>query len=269
MKCVNAAIAALICIISFSACEKDPPPAPVRQNLIDLTIEDQINVGQKLSNEIFNHPTKFPILDKVSYAPAYNYVNNIMEALLNTIECKNRNTFDWNLYIINDDETATAFNTPGGNIYIYSGLLKFLDAENQLACLLAHEIAYTDMGLIGERLVEEYGGEVMGDILLENAYDNQVEAVACSLIDIKFDYNTVFEADTYALKLVCPFQYEAHGLKNVLNKIDLMNEDLQWVNTRPSYSNRLDMIDLNAEGCGIGESTYETRYLDFKNNLLP
>ena len=53
--------------------------------------------------------------------------------------------FDWELKIIHDDETLNAFCAPGGYIYVYTGLIKFLAHEDNLAGVIGHEIAHADL----------------------------------------------------------------------------------------------------------------------------
>ena len=41
-----------------------------------------------------------------------------------------------------DQEEPNSFTIPGGGIYISRGLLALLEREDELACVLAHEIAH-------------------------------------------------------------------------------------------------------------------------------
>ena len=50
-----------------------------------------------------------------------------------------------------------AFCTPGGYIYVYTGLIKYLDNEAQLAGVLGHEIAHADLRHVTDQLTEQYG----------------------------------------------------------------------------------------------------------------
>ena len=45
---------------------------------------------------------------------------------------------------VKNDSILNAFAIPGGHIYIYTGLLKYLDSEAALAGVLAHEIAHAE-----------------------------------------------------------------------------------------------------------------------------
>src|SRR5690606_5730563 len=82
------------------------------------------------------------ILDPSRYAEAYGHLNRIREKILNS-EVKHKDDFEWKMRIINQD-VLNAFCTPGGYIYVYTGLIKYLDREDDLAGVLGHEIAHAD-----------------------------------------------------------------------------------------------------------------------------
>ena len=41
-----------------------------------------------------------------------------------------------------DDKTVNAIALPGGYIYVFRGLLEKLDSDDQLACVIAHEMGH-------------------------------------------------------------------------------------------------------------------------------
>ena len=58
-----------------------------------------------------------------------------------TADRSNAQGLDWEFIVVNNDE-ANAMAVPGGKVVVYSGLLKLLQDEDQLAAVLAHEIAH-------------------------------------------------------------------------------------------------------------------------------
>ena len=67
-----------------------------------------------------------------------NYVVN------NSSYIKYKNVFPYKIEIIQDDSTVNAFCIPGGYIYVYTGLIKFLNNEAALTGVIAHEIAHAE-----------------------------------------------------------------------------------------------------------------------------
>ncbi|MBK8659107.1 MAG: M48 family metalloprotease [Bacteroidetes bacterium] len=49
------------------------------------------------------------------------------DSILASGQLTHANDFVWKLYIIQDDNTQNAFCTPGGYIYVYTELIKYLD----------------------------------------------------------------------------------------------------------------------------------------------
>jgi predicted Zn-dependent protease len=186
--------------------------------------------------------------------------------LANTDKVKNRLTFNWDVTIIQDDNVATVFITPGGHLFIYTGLLKFIASENELFAILAHEINYADSGNLMERLVSEYGKDVIGDLLL--GYDfPETRNIAYNIKNLAFEESEVLVADRYALSIICPFQYDALGLKTFIEAANLSNLEIQWLITHPSSINRIQNIEEFTINCGTEEDTFIERYEEHKAML--
>ncbi|KAJ6219974.1 hypothetical protein RDWZM_005786 [Blomia tropicalis] len=49
---------------------------------------------------------------------------------------------EWSVSVINDEETMNAFVLPSGNIFVFSGLLKICENDDQLATVLSHEMSH-------------------------------------------------------------------------------------------------------------------------------
>ncbi len=232
----------------------------------EYNVEDQHEIGKMLKKLILKSPDRFPILNQNDYAEVYNYINTLIEMLANTDKVENRLTFNWDATIIRDDSLANAFITPGGHLYIYTGLLKFLASENELFAVLAHEINYADSGNLMERLVSEYGKDVIGDLLL--GYDfPETRNIAYNIKDLVFEESEVLVADRYALSIICPFQYEALGLKTFIESANNSSLKIQWLITHPSSITRIQNIEEFAINCGTEEDTFIERYEEYKAML--
>jgi len=52
---------------------------------------------------------------------------------------------DQSIFVIENDKSINAHAAPGGFIFVTSGLLKFVENEDELAFVLAHEVAHVEM----------------------------------------------------------------------------------------------------------------------------
>ena len=129
MKKINVALLALV-VVMVGACgltnEKNKGKG---FNL--FSVEKDIELGAQVAAEIDADTQTYPLLDSIQYKEVYNYVYKVRDKILNTGEVDFKDDFKWRLRVIHDDSTLNAFCTPGGYIYIYTGILKFLESEDE------------------------------------------------------------------------------------------------------------------------------------------
>lgn len=256
----------LLSICLFFSCKE--PEQIIQTDIEEFKVEHHIAIGQSMAEQIEKMPEAFNILDSTTYHNAYIYVNRLISTLKLTSVVKHRDDFNWKVTILHNDAIQSAFTLPGGHIYIYTGLLHFLTAEHELMAILANEIAYADKELSAIALGEEYGGVFLGDIYLGKEVKILPEVVE-EFPNLKFSEDKVFDADEYAIALICPFQYDINGLKDVLDRANSRN--IEWVASKKgeSLTNRLALIEEYASECGEGGVTNYQQYQRKIKNFLP
>lgn len=265
---IQRVIPLLVLLCCLFSCQKEPNVI-TRINKEDFTLEEQKKIGQVLKNAIEENYEKFPRLSETGFEDAYDYLNLLLQTLLVSPTVEHRKDYDWDVTIIRNDTIKNAFIIPGGHLYLYTGLLKFLETEHQLAGVISHEVAYADNDFIINRIKAEYGGIVLGDILLGNDVP-QLDDIACSLQSLAFSDVDVLLADTYSVDVLCPFAYDASGLKSILEVVDTTDVPLEWLEIRRGdLSERIRNIETHAAPCGAEGQVFIERYRDFKENLLP
>ena len=105
------------------------------------------------------------------------------------------------------------------------------------------------------------GGDILGDIILGNNPPEVVD-MAMMLPDIAYEQNEVLAADSYAIDIICDFLYDPHGMRDLLQRLTEQEENLMWLENRPSSNDRQILVEQSASGCGPG-STFEGRYQYF------
>src|SRR5688500_3619638 len=98
-----------------------------------FSIQDDKELGKQLEEEIASNPVEYPVLDPAQYSTAYGHLIRMRDEILNSGNVEHKDDFEWNVKIIRDDSTLNAFCAPGGYIYVYTGLIKFLETEDELA----------------------------------------------------------------------------------------------------------------------------------------
>lgn len=250
----------VLLVFFLVGCEKTG--SIIHQNFDEFKIQDQIKIGNTMKQQIESMQDVYPIRNKLTNKCAYDRLDVIFNTLLNTSVVNNRKEFDWSLYIIDNDQIKNAFTLPGGHVYIYSGLIKFLKTESQLVAVLGNEIAYADDEYALNTLIEEHGNLIVGDLSLGNTVSNLSE-ILIDLPYIQYEDSFVKQADSVSISLICPFQYDANSLQSF---IELASEsNIEWVYSKKGgdINNRIQKIESLTENCGKDEGTFETRYQKF------
>ena len=253
-------------LILFVSCRK--MDSVIEREVEEFEVDDHIIIGQTMKNKIKELPEYYPILDSITYDRAYNYMNRLVSTLKLTSVVKYRDEFVWKITILHDDRVRTAFTLPGGNIYIYTGLLKFLKAEHELMAVLANEIAYADRELAAVAIRQQYGGVFIGDLTLGKEND-MLEEMVKQYPGMKFKEDLVSEADAYAIELICPFQYDINGLELFLQRAH--QQQIEWIQSKKMVESdlRLEKIANSSRDCGEGGVTNLEQYQRKIKNFLP
>lgn len=158
-------------------------PGHRRQNL-GLTPEQEYDLGKKAYRKILDEAKQKEVLLPQNSQPVQlvgRVGKRIIKAVQNEPLQREINLhlqgyrFDWQFNVIRSRE-VNAFCLPGGGIVVYTGLLRIVDNEDQLATVLAHEIAHALAHHANERITTEESGRV--NWLFRQAYDREQESEA-------------------------------------------------------------------------------------------
>lgn len=227
-----------------------------------FTIDQDRQLGAQVATEIDGNPQEYPLLDSASNQEIYAYLYKIRNTILNSGNVKHKDNFQWRLRIIKDDSTLNAFCTPGGYIYVYTGILKFLDNEAQLAGVLGHEIGHADMRHSTRQMTKLYGIDVLISII---AGDRQLlKQVTEGIIGLKFSRDHETEADECSVRYLCPTPYAADGGAGFFKKIQEMggSRPPEFLSTHPSPDGRIEhfesaRIEQNCQGTADFAAEYK------------
>ncbi len=253
----------IISATTFNSCNKDGGGINI------FSIEDDKDLGAQLAAEIEADPSTYPLLSEVTYASAYEYLYDIRDEILATGKINYKDEFAWQLKIVNDDDVLNAFCTPGGYIYVYTGLIKYLDNEAELAGVLGHEMAHADLRHVTDQLTEQYGISLLLSIVLGNK-QSVLTDIAVGLVGLSFSRSDETQADEYSVIYLCPTDYVATGAAGFFEKIEAEGGSSvpEFLSTHPNPDNRIeDIYATSAElGCS-GDEEYASAYEDFLNSL--
>ncbi len=237
-----------------------------------FTLEDDKALGQQTVQQILSDPATYPILSESQYASAYTYMNAMRDKILNSGKVQHKDDFEWKLYIINDPNTQNAFCTPGGYIFVYTGLIKYLDNASSLAGVLGHEMGHADHRHSTTQMTKQYGIQTLLDVVLGNN-QNQLTQIASSLVNLTFSREDEKDADAQSVTYLCPTIYRANGAQDFFQKIVASgaSQPPAFLSTHPNPDNRVQNINTKSTELGCNSiptnNVETTEYVAFKNSL--
>lgn len=238
-----------------------------------FAVEEDIRIGQQLESEIRKDPETYPLLDEKKYPEAYRYLRNMRDEILNSGQVRYKDTFEWKVYIIHDDEVLNAFVTPGGYIYVYTGLIKFLDSEDELAGVLGHEIAHADRRHSTQNMTKSYGVNFVLGLLTGGSdapeWGQILAGITGNLTGLKFSRTSESEADEYSVIYLSQTSYRCDGAAGFFRKMLQANAAAppEFLSTHPSSERRVEDIETKARAMRCTRSRSGSSYAAFKRSL--
>ncbi len=187
-----------------------------------LTIKEEEDMGKEFLKYIKKSATfiENPLI--------LNYIKQVGDKITSKIDSK---PFDFNFYIIKNSG-YNAFAAPGGHIFLNSGLFEAMDTEEELAGILAHEIAHITCRHISQRLMKQTKIQlatlagIAAGILLGSSGNSEAAAAimqgaaaAGASAALAYSREDEKQADQIGLKYLENSGYTGGGLISSLKKI--------------------------------------------------
>ena len=153
-----------------------------------------------------------------------------------------------------DEDVMNAFSLPGGYIFIYKGLIDKVDDDDQLAGVIAHEVAHVVAKHALKRLQAAYGAMILtGGAIATGNYSLAagIDLTASSVIFAN-SRDDEFEADSLGVKYLRLAGYKTSGMRAMLGKL-LANQAkeihrLNYWRTHPYLPQRMARANAAANG---------------------
>ena len=162
--------------------------------------------------------------------------------------------FRWEFNLIASNQ-VNAFCMPGGKIVVYEGILPVARTDDELATVIAHEVAHAVAKHSNERLsqaiLRQYGGQALGQILSGSSAGTQVVGnilynVGGKLIfELPYSRKQEYEADQIGLYLMALAGYDYHNAPNLWVKMASRSgggNQSEVISSHPNDQNRIRAI---------------------------
>lgn len=241
--------------------------------LIDFTEEDEILLGEKLALAISENST-YAIIPTEGNAIPYGYANSRLQELVTTSSITKGEEFVWTISLI-DDESRQAFALPGGYIYVTTGMIFYLENEDQFSGLLAHFVAHINQSHLTERLFFKYGVNGLKNIATSGDQEslNQIIQDLDLFNDfIQLSRASELQADTLAITMLSETNQSCEAAGIFLSRILNVQptQQLALINSHRVEESRVENIEtaVIAAGCDTTiDAESADRYRSFRNSL--
>jgi len=262
----------LVAIIFISACST---------GINIFTDSDEVQLGKQFDSEIRKNTKEYPIYDNQEVK---EYIDkNIFREILKSPEIKKRDVYNYQIEIIDNDSTLNAFALPGGYIYLYTGLLKYLDSEAALAGVIGHEIAHVERRHATQRITASYGISIILSIALGQNPSQLAELAANLFSGLALLANSRAnedESDEYSIKYLSSTRFYPGAVKFFFEKLrddGLVSKSSSsiatFLSTHPDPIDRINTTENRLKAMGISILNYKSEGENilkdtYKKNIL-
>ena len=168
-------------------------------------------------------------------------LKQITDRLIKALDTTN---YRYEFTIIKNDQ-INAFTIPGGNIYVFSELMKVAETPEEVAAVLAHEIGHAEKRHVVTKLIQELSITAIVGIL-SGGDPSVLTEVLTSIIGNTFSRSQEEEADKFAMELLEKANISPKSLARFferLNEKDLdYDENLEILMTHPHNDKRIEQV---------------------------
>lgn len=265
----NFLLLSLLCLLALGSFSCDRSG-----DFVIFSVQNDVELGAQVNEEIRNNPSEYPILPESEYPDAYRHLRTMMDQIIASEAILYDDVFAYDsVKIIRDDEVLNAFATPGGYIYVYTGLIKYLDTPDHLAGVLGHEIAHAEQRHTSKMLQNQMGIQILLDIVLGNN-QGAITQVLTQIGQLSYSRSAETEADEFSVSYLSnpSSPYQCSGAAGFFQK--LQDEDggagvPEFLSTHPNPANRIQNIQETASEANCDTSLSGSNILEQLKNSLP
>ena len=197
----------------------------------EIGVEEEVKAGKEVKRSV-----------EKEYAFSNDHsiqqrINNIFNRLINAL---GEPSINYKFYILKSDE-INAF-TAGGLIFITTGIIDFAENDDELACIIGHEIYHNELGHINKLIRKEKAAQNwLGDFA-------DWGLIANSIMGASFNQENEVYCDLYGSDLAIKAGYDGMAAARFWSRMDQQNNAVdKMLSTHPFSDERLECIEEHLE----------------------
>ena len=202
----------LLAGISFWGCATVYNPVTGRQETSLYSTQDEITVGESVDRQI-----------RKEYQPSSDAeaIKRIKKVGQKVADRAGRGDVTFHFEVM-ESKDVNAFAGPGGYVYVTTGLLKLVSSEDELACVLGHEIGHVAARHAIKQLQSRVLYSIPASIIFSESRYGEIEqavSIAFNLTQLSYSRKDELQADTLGMSYAQKAGYDPAGMVSFLRKL--------------------------------------------------
>lgn len=208
-----------------------------------ISLEEERRLGEQLHAELEREGLRYvedPVVER--------YVQDIAAPILLRATRDYRSAI--HVHVVDRPDEVNAFATPGGHLYVESGLLLSITSDAQLAGVIAHEAGHVVGRHAARNMVQALGLSAVAALALGQNPSALEQVVAQMLATGAFLHHSraqEIEADEYGVSYASQAGYDPRGLIGFLELLMRQRGSppraLAWLSTHPADAERIENLE--------------------------
>ena len=228
----------LLLIFTCAGCATVYNSATGKKEYVFISANDEYVIGQRMAVQIERQfkPEEDPLVNA--------RVRAIGHAIANVSD---RKDVPYTFKVLKDKD-VNAFTTPGGRVYLFTGLLEKAASDAELASVIAHEIGHVAARHAAKKMELEMGYGLVTSLAFSSHPQPELERyinVGFNLINLGYSREDELFADKLAVRYLVRAGYDPFGMITLMEKLEKMSSQkglvpIYILSTHPYMSQRIE-----------------------------
>ncbi len=205
-------------------------PWVAEKAVVLVPVETEISLGESITENLTGEST------------TNDSVNYYLEKFVSRLDLDK--TYPIKVRVIVSEE-INAFAIPGGNIFIYSGLLEKMESPEELVALIGHEVTHVTERHSLKSILRSVASSLLFTVLLGDASGLASQADQFKQLDYSRELET--EADKNGLAIMVKNGMQPDGMIRLLQILKKESEEtpqlMKYLSTHPETEERIKSIE--------------------------
>ncbi len=207
------------------------------------SVGDQKKLGEQAAQQVLQ---KYRVVTD-SRAKSFERVGRKLVA---NMPSQDRSKWDYRFRVVQSKD-VNAFALPGGNMFIFTGLLEKIGSTDELAGVTGHEIAHVRREHWAKQYASQQKRAAGIGLLLGLTKANQsvqnIAGIGNSLLTLSYSRNDEYDADKYGLTNMVAANYDARGMIDLFQTLQQASGNKgggpEFLSTHPMSKERIERVE--------------------------